>query len=487
MTNRNGAIASTSRRLYVAVLAGTLNIVSLLPVAADPPDAAATPDNNESQLSAPSGYERIGVPPLFSGGALDLLKDFHIERQHLKDLGITFSLHERTEIWANVSGGGKQGLSYNGLTTAKLDLDLDTLFGWSGGEAFASAFDIHGHGPSRSFVGNQQLISNIEATPSIKLYDLWLNQMLLDKKLSLRIGQEGANDEMMVTAYGGLFLNSSFGYPGLPASNLPSGGPNYPLASPFVRALYNATDTFTITGAVYTADPAPPGIGDPQARDRNGTTFRLNDHTLGFGELWYSPDPNASQNLPTTYKIGAWYATNDFADQRLDNTGELLASPTSAGTPLQHIGDWAVYGIIDQQVWQNPSSKDRGVGVFLQVMGAPNNRNLVDVFIEGGMNWWGPFDQRPDDVLGFAFSYLGLSSAARDFSRDLVMFGRAAAPYASNETVLEATYQAPITNWLTLQPDLQYVINPNAGIPNTFGNSQLPNAVVLGCRFTIRL
>src|SRR5215469_13079924 len=253
MINRNSAIASASRRLYVAVLAGTLNIVGLLPVAAAPPDAAAAPADNQSQSDVPLGYERLGSPPLFSGGALDLLKDFHIERQHLKDLGITFSLHERSEIWANVSGGGKQGLSYNGLTTAKLDLDLDTLFGWSGGEAFASAFDIHGHGPSRSFVGNQQLISNIEATPSIKLYDLWLNQMLLDKKLSLRIGQEGANDEMMVTAYGGLFLNSSFGFPGLPASNLPSGGPNYPLASPFARALYNVTDKFTIVGAVYTA------------------------------------------------------------------------------------------------------------------------------------------------------------------------------------------------------------------------------------------
>lgn len=487
MTSLGGASFWARRWLCATVFAGALSMAGLLPVAAAPPDAAPTPAGSQSQSDAPLGYERLGSPPLFSGGALDFLKDFHAERQHLKDLGITFSLHERSEVWADLSGGGKRGLSYNGLTTAKLDLDLNTLFGWSGGEAFASAFDIHGHGPSRSFVGNQQLISNIEATPSVKLYDLWLNQMLLDKKLSLRAGQEGANDEMMVTAYGGLFLNSSFGFPGLPASNLPSGGPNYPLASPFARALYSVTDKFTMVGAVYTADPAPPGTGDPQARDRNGTTFRLNDHTLGFAELWYSPDPNASANLPTTYKIGAWYATNNFADQRFDNTGGLLASPTSSGTPLQHTGDWAVYGIIDQKVWENPSSKDRGIGVFLQVMGAPNSRNLVDAFIEGGMNWWGPFDQRPDDTLGFAFSYLGLSSAARDFSRDLVMFGRAAAPYASNETVLEATYLAPITNWLTLQPDLQYVINPNAGIPNNFGNSQLPNAVVLGCRFTFRL
>jgi len=240
--------------------------------------------------------EKPGQPPLFPGGGL--LSALHTERQELKDMGITFSLHERSEVWADVSGGGHQGLSYNGLTIAKLNLDLDALFGWSGAEFFTSAFDIHGHGPTRSFVGNQQLISNIEATPSIKLYDLWLDQTLFDKKLSIRAGQEGANDEMMVTAYGGLFLNSSFGFPGMPASDLPSGGPNYPMATPFARALFAATDKLTIVGAVYTDDPAPPGVGDPQARDRNGTAFRLNDHTLGFGELWYSPDTDASDNLP---------------------------------------------------------------------------------------------------------------------------------------------------------------------------------------------
>jgi porin len=440
--------------------------------------------NQGEQGQEMQNEEKPDQPSFFLGG---LLSEFHKERQKLKDMGITFSLHERSEVWANLSGGGHQGLSYNGLTVAKLNLDLDALFGWSGGELFTSAFDIHGHGPSRSFLGNQQLLSNIEATPSFKLYDLWLDQTLLDKKLSIRAGQEGANDEMMTTAYGGIFLNSSFGFPGMPASDLPSGGPNYPLATPFARALYSPTDKFAIVGAVYTADPAPPGTGDPQARDRNGTAFRLNDHSLGFGELWYSPDPDAPDNLPTTYKIGAWYATNQFADQRFDNTGGLLANPTSTGKPLNHTGDWAVYGIIDQKIWQRPDSKNQGIGVFLQIMGGPSNRNLSNVFVEGGMNWQGPFKHRADDVFGLAVSYLGISPAARGFSGDLVAFGRAASTYASDETVLEATYSAPLTNWLTLQPDIQYVINPNAGIPNNFGSVPLSNAFVIGTRVTIKL
>lgn len=405
----------------------------------------------------------------------------------LADKGIKFSLREDIEIWAKLTGPGNQDFSYNGLTTAKLDVDLDKLVGWKGGEFLVSAFDIHGHGPSRSLAGNMQLVSNIEATPSVKLYDLWLDQTLLDGKLSIRVGQEGANDEMMTTAYAGLFLNSSFGFPGMPAADLPSGGPNYPMATPFARARYQLDDNFTLVGAAFNGDPAPPGTGDPQIRDRNGTAFRLKDHTLGVAELWYSPDRNGAMSLPTTYKIGGWYSSSNFADQRFDNMGGLLASPTSTGTPLNHAGDWAFYGIVDQRVWQPADSKDRGIGVFLQVTGGPSDRNLSNLFIEWGMNWRGPFEARGSDIFGLAVSYLGISPAAQQFSRDFVAFGGATSTYTSNETVVEATYQAPITSWLTLQPDLQVVINPNVGIPNNLGSSPVPNAVILGVRFSVQL
>jgi len=94
---------------------------------------------------------------------------------------------------------------------------------------------------------------------------------------------------------------------------------------------------------------------------------------------------------------------------------------------------------------------------------------------------------RDDDVFGVAVAYLGISPAARQFSNDLIAFGKADSGYASNETVIEATYQAPVTDWLTLQPDIQYVINPNAGVANNFGSGPLQNALVIGMRLTIRL
>src|ERR1700719_1755111 len=108
------------------------------------------------------------------------------------EAGYKFALQEQSEVWANLLGGGHRGTSYNGLTTASLDVDLDKSLGWKKARFFVSAFDIHGHGPTRSLVGNNQIISNIEATPSLKLYDLWLEQRLFGT-LYLRAGQEGAN------------------------------------------------------------------------------------------------------------------------------------------------------------------------------------------------------------------------------------------------------------------------------------------------------
>lgn len=415
-----------------------------------------------------------------------LTGDWNGLRTSLADTGITFGLQEQSELWANVSGGLRRGVVYDGLTTASISLDLDKLAGWTGATFFVNAYQIHGRGPSANLVGNLQIVSNLEATRDTKLYQLWLEQTLLDGRLTIRIGQEGANDQMMITQYGTLFLNSSFGFPALAAADLPSGGPNFPLAAPFVRAQFQATDQVTLAGSVFSGDPAPPGTGDPQLRDRGGDAFRLNDHLLAIGELWYSVNQeDGAPGPPATYKLGAWYHSGHFADQLLDTNGRSLASPASNGVPRGHSTGFAVYGIVDQMIWKKPGSKDLGIGVFLQVMGAPAEFNLSNLFVEAGMNWKGPFEGRENDAFGIGVSYLGISPATRRFGSDGVAFTGTGSPYRSNETVVEATYLYQVAPWWMLQPDLQIVVNPGAGIPSSFSSAPLKNAVIGGVRATI--
>ena len=408
-------------------------------------------------------------------------------RTVLQNAGITFGLLDQNEVWGNLTGGLRRGVVYDGLTTASLNIDLGTLVCWPCATFFISAFQVHGRGPSANLVGNQQLVSNIEATRDIKLYDLWIEQKLFGDRLSIRIGQEGANDEMMITKYGALFLNSSFGFPGLPAADLPSGGPNYPMATPFARVSYQPNGRITLTGAIYNGDPAPPGTGDPQLRDAGGTAFRLNDDALIFGEAWYSisQDPNA-KGLPGTYKIGVWYSSSRFPDQRRDKAGLSLANPASSGVPREHSGGFAVYGIVDQMIWQEPDSKDGGIGLFLLAMGAPQSYNLSNLYVEGGFNWKRLFHGRENDIFGFGVAYLGISPSTRGFGNDVIFFTGSGSHYSRNETVLEATYYFKVSSWLSLQPDVQYVINPGAGIPSASSQRPLKNAFVIGIRTAVQ-
>lgn len=414
-----------------------------------------------------------------------LLGDWGGLRSALARYGIGFGLQEQTEVWGNLAGGIEQAAAYDGLTTASLCIDLAQAAGWKGARVFASGFQVYGPGPTPKLVGALQLVSSIEATASTKLYDLWFEQEWLDGKASLRFGQEGANDELMLAPFAGLFLNSSFGFPPLLALDLPSGGPNYPLAAPFARLQVQPSDEITLIGAIYTEDPAPSGAGDPQLRDRHGTAFRLDDHALGFAELWYAPSALAKSRLPGTYKLGLWIASGPFADPLHDTAGLSRADPASTGIAQTHSGNHGFYAVLNQMLWHKPKTEAQGIGIFFEIMQAPADRNLSDLFLAAGVNWKGPLPGRSHDAAGIAVTYAGIGAAAQHFSRDRVLATGMGTVYAQGETVIEATYRLRLKPWLKLQPDLQYVIDPGAGIPTERSPGALKNALVAGLRLTV--
>jgi porin len=136
-------------------------------------------------------------------------------------------------------------------------------------------------------------------------------------------------------------------------------------------------------------------------------------------------------------------------------------------------------------IYRQPGAKDRGLAVFMELMGAPASFNLVNWFVEAGINWKGPFEARQDDSFGLALAYIGISPAKRRFGTDVIAFTGSGSPYAASETILEATYLSQVTPWLALQPDLQVVFNPGAGIPTSAAPSPLKNAVITGIRASI--
>lgn len=452
------------------------------------PSQAQSAGPPQPPLANPSG-EATGIPssqpkeaePAGFWDRDTLTGDWFGLRKTLEDRGIKFGLQEQSEVWGNLAGGLRRGATYDGLTTASLKLDLDKLAGLPNTTFFVDVFQIHGRGPSPNLVGALQLVSSIEATPATRLYNLWLETVLLNGRLNLRLGQEAASDELMLTQYGALFLNSSFGFPPLAASDLPSGGPNYPLATPFIRGKYKLGDGFALVAALFNGDPARPGQGDPQLRDANGTAFRLNAHALIITELWYSPDWQGA--LPATYKLGAWLHTGRFNDQVLDQAGRPLAA--GLGPPLQHDHDYALYGVIDQMVWRRPGTDDQGIGLFLEMMGAPADRNLTSLSIAAGLNWKAPLPSRTDDSFGFAVTFANISPLTRQYGQDVAALTPGALPYAAGETAIEGTYLYQAAPWLALQPDAQFVVNPGAKVVGAPVTRAPRNAFITGLRATI--
>ncbi|MGA3005752.1 MAG: carbohydrate porin, partial [Acetobacteraceae bacterium] len=83
---------------------------------------------------------------------------------------------------------------------------------------------------------------------------------------------------------------------------------------------------------------------------------------------------------------------------------------------------------------------------------------LVDRFgsyIGAGVTVAGLIQGRPDDELGLAMAM------ARNGSHYIEGQQMADLPVTTAETVIELSYLAQIASWLAMQPDLQYVINPN--------------------------
>lgn len=410
-------------------------------------------------------------------------------RPALSDFGVQLGFTYTNEVLANVTGGVKRGAIYEGRLEMDLDADLEKAAGLTGGSFHASAYQIHGHGLSGSYLHNLMVASTIEATPATRLFTLWYQQALPGDAGSLRIGQLAADDEFLISLYAPIFVNSTFGWPGITAQDLPSGGPAYPLATPGARLKLTPAEGLTIMGAVFNGDPAGPGVGDPQRRDAAGTTFRLRGDPFGIAEVGYAVNQDKdAPGLPGSYKLGGWYHGGFFQDQRFDGGGRALSDPRSTGNAAQRRGNYGLYAVIDQMLWRRPGSVDQGLATFLRLSGSPGDRNLVSFYADGGITYKGLIDGRDDDVAGIGVGYTRISDRASDADRDARLFGTPGQPIRDAEALIELTYQAQIAPWWSVQPDLQVIFHPGGNVPNPGSASLTPvkDAVVVGLRSTVK-
>lgn len=371
------------------------------------------------------------------------------------------------DLMGDVAGGARRGAAYAGAASAQVTLLLRPLIGWPYARLFAFVLGTHGGAPS-AIVGDVQGVSGLEAPPTVRLEELWLQQNLLDNRLSALAGRYDLSSEFYRLPSAALFLNSSFGMgPELAQSGV--AGPSiYPNTAVGLRVGVKPARDVVWRAAALAGVPV----------DRPGGGVRLlapGDGVLLIGELSLLSRPDTAARVPRNPRVrigrgparphagklalGAWYYTARFPD---------LADTLASGTPVRHRGSAGAYVISEETLWSAGRGRPGALTAFAQLGLGDARVDRIGGYLGGGLTRIAPFPGRAQDELGLAVA------AARIGSHYARARSTAGIPTAA-ETTVELTYLVRLGSWLAVQPDVQYVIHPG-------GTRATRNALVPGLR-----
>ncbi|MFZ4116344.1 MAG: carbohydrate porin [Chthoniobacterales bacterium] len=390
-------------------------------------------------------------------------------RDNLSKKGIDLGFSAINEVWGNTTGGMKTGSVYMTVLQFATTVNLEKFMNWKGGSFYTRWLYLAGQDPGANLVGDMFGVSNIGGYSTFRNIELWLQQTLFDDKISLRAGQIVADSEFVISDYGSLFINNTLGWPAFIFTSIPNGGPAYPVGAPGVRLKLKPNDQFSIKAAVFQ--------GNVYAQNVNNHGFDWNlNADQGY---FYLTEADYSYKciLPGQVKAGAWFSSSNFPN--LSNQNDSFS------------GNYGIYGIIDQMIYRCPDKKetkesansdvkkvidekpDKGLGIFNRVAFEPGDRNILNFYCDTGLNYRGLIPTRDQDLLGLAFAYGLLSNDGIN----TIQQSQGTAP-ANTTYDIELTYQAQLTPWLAIQPDVQYIIHPGT-------MQSYPNAFVIGIRASV--
>jgi len=370
---------------------------------------------NETTVKAPiisikkTKHNLIGIICIF------LLFNFSMVSAQETETAFEFSAAYTSDFGRNFSGGLEQKNAYLGNLDLTATFNTENANLWKGGAFFIYLLNDHGTSLSK-YIGDLQGVDNIEANTHTRLYQFWYMQKF--GKLSIIIGQHDLNSEFSITEYGRTFINSCFGIQPDISGNVPTS--IFPVATLGVILKYEVKDRFSILTAIYHGDPGN------QADNPNSLNWKLDNSSgvLNILELQYQLK---NKTKPGTYKLGSWIHSAD-----------------------NHYG---IYAIADQKLINEKHDPDKGLGFFTQLGIAPHKGVDFDYYASFGLHYSGLFGGRKEDILGLALGHASISKHLIEQDQIIDLTG---------ETVIELVYEVRINDYITIKPDLQYIVNPGA-------------------------
>lgn len=343
------------------------------------------------------------------------------------------------EAWNVASGGLDRGTVLLDNIDLQASLDLDRLMGWNGANAFVYALYASGNSVAER-VGDLNGISNNETGEALRLVEAWIDQGFAAGRGSLRFGLYDVSSEFDAGEVRALFMNPAHGI-GTDYSQSGVNGPSiWPITSLAMRVHYTFEGDVYLRGAI--ADGVP---GNPDFPKRTTIDFKDGDGVLLAVETGLARDGRL-------WSLGAWTYSGEVPDLV---TGE---DRRNAGA----------YVALEETLLSSASGSGVDLAGSFRVGVANGDVNAVESFISATLVATGLLPSRPADQLGLGVILLDGSTG----------YLSGLANPADREINVELTYYAQLTDEITLQPDIQWIINP--GIDN-----DISDALVFGLRLSV--
>lgn len=387
-----------------------------------------------------------------SDGSSTLSGDWGGLRRHWVEQGANFEAVYTVDVISNRRGGLERGTKALDNIDLQLTLDGAKLFNRPGLTLFLYGLGNHGGKPGE-MVGDLQGSDNIEAPTTWKIYEAWAEQSW--DSASLRAGLYDLNSEFDAIDTAGLFLGSSHGI-GPDISQTGQNGPSiFPTTSFGVRLAYQPGTTGYLQAVVLDGVP-----GDPNNPHGTQIEFNAGDGALLAVETGLRYPGAAEGSLGRRYSLGAWHYTAAFDD---------LIDTDSGGQPVRRRNNQGLYASAEGALYHEAGDAGQGLNAFCRFGVANDDINPLSRYLGVGLVYTGLFSARSQDQFGLALAH---ATTGAKYQR------LAAADNA--ESAIELSYRAGLLDWLVVQPDLQYIIDPGA-------DPALDNALVFGTRVEISL
>lgn len=433
----------------------------------------------------------VALAPAFASEELRVLQREHLWgdwnglRPWLEARGTTFELVYKSEAFWNSGGGIAEGGKYRADLSLTIELNTADAGWWEDGSFLVHLQGQHGDGITEDFVGDFQVLSNLDDQDFAQVSEFWYRHDFSGGKLWTKLGKLEANADFAYVEHGLEFLNSSPGF-----------SPTIPLVT------YPDPDWGVVVG-IEPADWFSMNIGVYQGRPDGSRSIGQTIDALYGPMVMVEPAIHYTiRNKQGHLRLGSWWNGDRFerlalAQEKPESTAaerialaravqtdgllatfltNLIAFVTEEATSRivdKLFGDDAfddyaagLYFTWDQVIYdETPNDPDdkQGIGAFAQYGRSGKDNFEAHRYYGAGIEWVGAISGRDRDVLGLGVFHIEFS--------DRVGHDK------SSETTIELFYRYEPALWCSIKPDVQYIIHP--------GGADMRDALAFGIRTEI--